>query len=147
MFQTMFARFTPALGVAPMQPPLRSLSVAPFVLAAMLATVPANAQTATPEPAPAPDAAPATGAAPATPTLTPAQQANRDRIKGERETCRAEAQKNGMKGPAMRTAVQDCMAKVDPMAAKRMKCVQAGKAQSLTGDALRKSVRQCMTGA
>ena len=47
----------------------------------------------------------------------------------------------------MRTAVQECMAKVDPMAAKRMKCVQAGKAQSLTGDALRKSVRQCMTGA
>ena len=61
MFQTMFARFTPA-GVVPVRPLLRSLSVAPFVVATMLAIVPANAQTATPEPAP--DAAPAAGASP-----------------------------------------------------------------------------------
>lgn len=135
MFQTKLARFTPALGVAP------------FVVAMMLATAPASAQTATPETAPAADAAPAANTGSGTPTLTPAQQANRDRIKGERETCRTQAQKDGMKGPAMRTAVQECMAKVDPMAAKRMKCVQAGKAQGLAGDVLRKSVRQCMTGA
>lgn len=140
MFQTKFARFAPALGKAAMRPVLRSLSVAPFVVATMLATAPANAQGTTPE------AAPATDAAPATPTAA-AQQPNRDRIKGERETCRTQAQKDGMKGPAMRTAIQECMAKVDPMAGKRMKCAQAAKAQSLTGDALHKSVRQCMKGA
>ena len=88
-------------------------------------------------------AAPA-GAA-ATPNLTPEQQANRDRIKGERESCRTEAQGQGLKGDAMRTAVMDCMKKTDPAAGKRMACAQAGRAKNLSGDDLKKSVRECMT--
>ena len=89
-------------------------------------------------------AAPAAGAA-ATPNLTPEQQANRDRIKGERETCRTEAQGQGLKGEAMHTAVVDCMKKTDPVAGKRMACAQAGRAKNLSGDDLKKSVRECMT--
>ena len=84
---------------------------------------------------------------PSTPSLTPAQQANRDRIQGERKTCRDQAESQGRKGSAMRPAVMDCMAKVDPMAAKRMTCRQAGMAKSLSGDDLRKSVQDCMKGA
>ena len=79
---------------------------------------------------------------PSTPSLTPAQQANRDRIQGERKTCRDQAESQGLKGSAMRPAVMDCMAKVDPMA-----CRQAGMAKSLSGDDLRKSVQDCMKGA
>ena len=93
----------------------------------------AEAQTAAP-----------TGAA-ATQNLTPAQQANRDRIKGERETCRTQAQSQGLKGDAMHTAVMDCMSKTDPVVAKRMACAQAGRAKNLSGDDLKKSVRECMT--
>lgn len=80
-------------------------------------------------------------------TLTPAQQANRDRIKGERETCRTQAQNQGLKGPAVRAAVMDCMSKADPVAAKRMGCAQQARAQNLTGDAMKGAVRACMTGA
>ena len=79
---------------------------------------------------------------PSTPSLTPAQQANRDRIQGERKTCRDQAESQGLKGSAMRPAVMDCMAKVDPMT-----CRQAGMAKSLSGDDLRKSVQDCMKGA
>ena len=81
----------------------------------------------------------------ATATLTPEQQANRDRIKGERETCRTQAQGQGLKGEAMHAAVMDCMSKADPIAAKRMACAQAGRAKSLSGDDLKKSVHACMT--
>ena len=81
----------------------------------------------------------------ATPTVTPEQQANRDRIKGERETCRTQAQSQGLKGDAVRTAVMDCMTKTDPVVAKRMACAQAGKAKNLSGDDLKKSVHACMT--
>ena len=81
----------------------------------------------------------------AAPTLTPEQKANRDRIKGERETCRAQAQSEGLKGDAVRTAVMDCMSKTDPVAGKRMACAQAGRAKNLSGDDLKKSVRACMT--
>ena len=81
----------------------------------------------------------------ATPTLTPEQQANRDRIKGERETCRTQAQSQGLKGEAIHAAVMDCMTKTDPVVAKRMACAQAGKAKNLSGDDLKKSVRTCMT--
>ena len=84
---------------------------------------------------------------PSTPSLSPAQQANRDRIQGERKTCRDQAQAQGLKGDAIRSAVLDCMGKVDPMAAKRMTCRQAGMAKSLSGDDLRKSVQECMKGA
>lgn len=89
-------------------------------------------------PAPAPSPAPA-------PALTPDQQAKRDRIKGERQTCRTEAQGKGVKGEALRQAVQDCMAKVDPVASKRMACVAAAHAQNLSGDAMRQSIHGCMT--
>lgn len=80
-------------------------------------------------------------------SLTPAQQANRERVEGERKTCRDQAQAQGLKGAAIRPAVMDCMAKVDPLAAKRMTCRQAGMAKSLSGDELRKSVQECMKGA
>lgn len=83
----------------------------------------------------------------AAPSLTPAQQANRDRVKGERETCRTQAQSQGLKGEAVHTAVMDCMGKVDPVVAKRMGCAQSARAKSLTGDDLKRSVRECMTGA
>ena len=101
--------------------------------AAMALSGVAEAQTA--EPA---------GAA-AVPTLTPEQQANRDRIKGERETCRTQAQSQGLKGEAIHTAVMACMTKTDPVVAKRMACAQAGKAKNLSGDDLKKSVHACMT--
>lgn len=115
-----------------------------LVLAAMLnAGGVSAAETSTPETAPAQATAPEAGAA----NLTPAQQARRDKVKGERQSCRAKAQGQGLKGEAIRASVQECMAQVDPMAAKRMKCVQAGKAQNLTGDEMKKSVRQCMQGA
>ena len=73
----------------------------------------------------------------------PTQQANHDRIKGERETCRAQAQGQGLKGPAVRSAVIDCMSKVVPKVAKRMTCRQAGMAKNLSGDDLHKSVQEC----
>ncbi len=67
-----------------------------------------------------------TGPAPdASSTLTPAQQANRDRIQGERETCRIQAQGQGLKGEAVQEAVTDCLSKVDLVVAKRMGCAQA----------------------
>ena len=104
-----------------------------LIAAAMALSGAAEAQTAAPA-----------GAA-ATTNLTPDQQANRDRIKGERETCRTQAQSQGLKGNAMHTAVMDCMSKTDPVVAKRMACAQAGRAKSLSGDDLKKSVRECMT--
>ncbi len=85
-----------------------------------------------------------TPSAPSTSSLTPAQQANRDRIQGERKTCHDQAQSQGLKGPAIRSAVIDCMSKVDPKVAKRMTCRQAGMAKSLSGDDLHKSVQECM---
>ena len=109
------------------------LQIVLVITAAMAFGGVAKAQTA--EPA---------GAA-ATPTLTPEQQANRDRIKGERETCRTQAQGQGLKGDAMHTAVMDCMSKADPVAAKRMACAQAGRAKSLSGEDLKNSVHACMT--
>ena len=68
-------------------------------------------------------------------------------MKGERQSCRSDAQGKGLKGEAMRSAVQQCMAQVDPKAAKRMGCVKTAKDQSLTGDDMKRSVRHCMTGA
>lgn len=85
--------------------------------------------------------------APVGQSLTPAQQANRERVKGERETCRTQAKGQGLKGEAVRVAVMDCMSKVDPIAAKRMGCRRAATVKNLTGDDLKKSMRQCMTGA
>jgi hypothetical protein len=110
-----------------------------WALATLLFAGAAHAQTSTPDAATTPAAA----GAPA-PALTPAQQANQDRIKGERQTCRTQAHGKGIKGAALRTAVIDCMAKVDPPVAKRMKCRQAAKARSLSGDAMKNSVRSCM---
>lgn len=53
-------------------------------------------------------------------TLTPAQQANRDRIKGKRETCQTQAQGQGLKGEAVGAAALECMFKVVPVITKRM---------------------------
>ncbi len=112
-----------------------------WTLATMLFAGAASAQTSTPDAAP--PAAPAASGTPA-PALTPAQQANQDRIKGERQTCRTDAMGKGIKGEALRAAVMECMAKVDPPVAKRMKCRQAAEAQNLSGDAMKNAVRSCM---
>ena len=106
----------------------------PLVIVAVLPLGLAHAQTAEPNGA-------------AMQNLTPAQQARREKVQGERQTCRTEAQGQGVKPDGMRAAVMACMAKVDPMAAKRMGCAQQAHAQNLTGDAMKSAMRSCMTGA
>ena len=71
----------------------------------------------------------------------------KEKVKDERQSCRSDAQGKGLKGEAMHSAVQQCMAQIDPKAAKRMGCVRTAKDQNLAGDDMKKSVRQCMTGA
>ena len=113
---------------------------AAIAFAVMLTASAAGAQTPPAAPAAAPDAA-------AAPAGTPAQQAQRDKVKGERQSCRSDAQAKGLKGPALRSAVVECMGQVDPKAAKRMTCAKDGKDKGLAGADLKKSIHQCMTGA
>ena len=60
-----------------------------------------------------------------------------------RKQCRSDAQGQGLKGAALKSAVKDCVAKADPAAAAAMACKEQGKSQNLTGKELKAFVRKC----
>jgi glucose/arabinose dehydrogenase len=109
---------------------MKSLLVVTLALGLSLAA--AQAQTPAPEPTPA--ASPAPVAAPDA-KLTG---------KEVREQCRAEAIAQGLKGPARKTAVDDCFAKARPDLAQAQKCRRDGKDQGLADKELRKYVKHCV---
>jgi len=102
----------------------------------------AHAQTAPEAPPPtAPQAASPSGAAPGGP---PGMQPSGKEVRAQ---CQAQADAQGLKGPARKAAVQDCFAKARPDLAKRQQCRAQGKAQGLADQQLRQFVKQCAAGA
>lgn len=82
---------------------------------------------------------------------SPAQQAFQERIRSEREGCRAQVMAGrpqgagGQPDQAVRDAVMACMARIEPMAARRMACVQEARGKGVSGpDAMRPYVQSCM---
>jgi hypothetical protein len=62
------------------------------------------------------------------------------------QACRSEAKGKGLKGPDLRQAVQECVAKQNPRMGDRLKCRMAGKDKGLQGDELKTYVRSCVKG-
>jgi len=107
----------------------------------------AHAQTAPEAPPPsAPQAAPPSGAAPGGPPAggPPRMQPSGKEVRAQ---CQAQADAQGLEGPARKAAVQDCFAKARPDLAKRQQCRAQGKAQGLADQQLRQFVKQCAAGA
>jgi len=64
------------------------------------------------------------------------------------DDCRAEAKAQGVRGPAIREAVNACVTKSNPRLAKRMACAQQARAQAMTDRAQIKTfVESCLSGA
>jgi hypothetical protein len=136
-------------------PIMKHLFIVAFVVG--LGFGPANAQEAptTPQPAPSP-AAPQPAPPPGAPQPTPpsataapaaASASAKQTAKQVRAQCRAQAKTQGLTGPALKGAVQDCFAKARPDLAQAQKCRQEGKAKGLADTQLRAFVRQCKAGA
>ncbi len=83
------------------------------------------------------------------PAMTPAQQPMKDRVMGERQSCRQQALAQGVQGEqAIRQAVMACVARLDPQMGRRMACQQEGRAKGLSGpEAMRPYVQACMARA
>jgi hypothetical protein len=107
---------------------MKTILAAAFALG--LATTGALAQTEPPSPEGAP---PTSGAS--------MRAANQELI----AKCRAEAKEQGAKGPAMKEAVNACVAKKNPTLAKRIGCMQQAKAQGIANkDQIRAFVKSCI---
>ena len=86
-------------------------------------------------PATAPQAAPPAGAA-ATPNLS-----NKEIVAG----CKNDARAKGLRGAALRSAIDDCVGAQNPTLAARMRCSQQGKAQGVArGNSMRAFIRNCL---
>ena len=60
-------------------------------------------------------------------------------------SCRAEARAKGLKGDALKSAVDGCVGAQKPEVAARMRCRQQGRAQGIAaGDALKAFVKNCV---
>ncbi len=98
---------------------------------------PAAGQEAAPPPAAAPAAPPPGGA------MAPAGS-NRAIIAG----CRNDARAKGLRGPALQSAVYDCVGGQNPQLAARMRCNQQARAQGIArGAAMKAFIRSCVTQA
>jgi hypothetical protein len=105
-------------------------------LALCMGLVPALAQNN----APAPDAS-----APAMAPVSPEAPSNQT-AKELRQQCRSDDSAQGLKGPALKAAVQDCFARARPDLAAVQKCRADGKAQGLADADLKAFVRKCKKG-
>lgn len=112
------------------------------LVATVFLALPAFAQS------PAPDAAPAAAAPPAAATPGDAQPAKGGKAKPKEIMmgCRSDAKAQGLKGPAMRKAVDDCVVKQRPDLAGRVQCREDGRAKGLKKDELKAFVKDCVKG-
>lgn len=92
-------------------------------------------------PPPSPNKAPASNGAPAPGPAAGQRLSNRDLI----ISCRDEARLKGLRGIALRSAIDDCVSAQNPMLGTRLRCAQKGRAQGVApGDPLRAFVRTCV---
>lgn len=59
-------------------------------------------------------------------------------------SCRADSKAKGLKGDALRAAVDECVGAERPKLAARLQCHQQGKAKGLAGDELKSFVKSCV---
>lgn len=59
-------------------------------------------------------------------------------------SCRSDARAKGLKGDALKSAVNDCVGAQQPKTAARLECRQQGKAQGKSGDDLKAFVKSCV---
>lgn len=105
---------------------------------------PPNAASASPDqntPPPAAAEAPADKGAPASGVSAGRHSSNRDLV----ISCKDEARLKGLRGVALRSAIDDCVSAQNPMLGARLRCAQKGRAQGVAaGDPIRAFVRSCV---
>ena len=106
------------------------------LFAVTLACAPAIAQNTPP---PADQGAPPDAGSGGAPPAGGGKSATKELVAG----CRSDAKAKGLKGDALKSAVDDCVGAQNPKAAARLECRQKGKAQGLAGDDLKAFVKTC----